>query len=239
MPLIFTLQGLGFELSSYPDENRIWQGGSIKSTYHNWQWPCLVPWSWHTPASSFTFCIVKPVSFGSSALSKCHPIPVSATRWPISFVTKSLCGFQRKTKWISWYIEPSLNDTLRAVSWLSGTDKVCGLLPSSFMIFPPHLPVALLLQAALCLASSTANFSIDDQDPLFQYSGSWVRITTNLNSTGGNLDKDGGHMLTYTPGSSATITYTCAYLLKVNSIIIISQPIPFPPFFFSLSIFTW
>jgi len=30
------------------------------------------------------------------------------------------------------------------------------------------------------------------------------------------LDRDGGHMLTYTAGSSATITYTCAYLLKAN-----------------------
>ena len=104
------------------------------------------------------------------------------------------------------------------------------------MIFPPHFPVALLLQAALCLAAT--NYSIDDQDPLFQYSGSWQRITTNLNSAGGNLDKDGGHMLTMTGGSSATITYTCAYLLKVNSIIkkfpTDSQPIPFPALLLSL-----
>ena len=33
------------------------------------------------------------------------------------------------------------------------------------------------------------------------------------------MDIDGGHMLTTVIGSSATITYTCAYLLKVNPII--------------------
>ena len=99
------------------------------------------------------------------------------------------------------------------------------------MIFPPHLPVALLLQTALCLASAT-NYSVDDQDPLFQYSGTWIRVNTSLSPTGVNLDEDGGHMLTYTPGSSAMITYTCTYLLKVNSIIKNSQPLPFPPFFF-------
>jgi hypothetical protein len=73
------------------------------------------------------------------------------------------------------------------------------------MIFPP---VALYLQAALCLVASAAtNLSVDDQNPLFQYTGSWQRII-------GNLDKGGGHMLTYTAGSSATITYTCASLLN-------------------------
>lgn len=87
------------------------------------------------------------------------------------------------------------------------------------MLLSPLLPFA-LLQAALCLVASAAtNYSIDDQDPLFQYSGTWIRVNTNFNPSGGNLDRDGGHMLTYTPGSSATITYTCACLLKVNSII--------------------
>jgi hypothetical protein len=102
------------------------------------------------------------------------------------------------------------------------------------MISSPHLPLALLL-AALCLVVSAAtNYSIDDQDPLFKYSGSWERNTINLNvNTGANMDKDGGHMLA-TPGSSATITYTCAYLLKVNYMIIMSsQPISFPTSFFS------
>ena len=110
------------------------------------------------------------------------------------------------------------------------------------MISPPHLPIALLLQAALCLVAAATNYSIDDQDPLFHYFPNnltvWERITTNVNSAGGNLDKEGGHRLTGTPGSYATITYTCAYLLKVNSMIIqISQPIPFHIFLFFLSIF--
>jgi hypothetical protein len=84
------------------------------------------------------------------------------------------------------------------------------------MKFPSHLPLALLLQATLCLlvASGATNYSVDDQDPLFQYSGSWQRITTNLNSAGGNMDEDGGHELTYTAGSFATITYTCACLFE-------------------------
>ena len=110
------------------------------------------------------------------------------------------------------------------------------------MIFPPHFLVTLLLQAALCIAGAT-NFSIDDQDSLFHYTpfSNWERITQNFNKAGGNLDKDGGHMLTYAAGSSATITYTCAYLLKVNSII---KKFPNPPpthslpTFISLSIFT-
>ena len=90
------------------------------------------------------------------------------------------------------------------------------------MISLPQLPVALLLQVALSLmASATKNHSVDDQDPLFQYFPNdlnvWERITTNLNITGGNLDKDGGHRLTGTEGTYATITYTCAYFLKVNS----------------------
>ena len=84
------------------------------------------------------------------------------------------------------------------------------------MILPPHLRVALLLQAALCLVTFAAtNHSVDDQDPLFQYFPNnptvWERITTNLNSAGGNMDKDGGHMLTGTGGSYATITYTCEF----------------------------
>ena len=106
-------------------------------------------------------------------------------------------------------------------------------------MFPPHLPVALVLQAALCLVASAAtNYSIDDQDPLFQYFGSWQRITTNLNSAGGNLDDNGGHMLTYTAGSTATITYTCACLLKVNSKIFKKFPTDsHPPYFYFLSTF--
>ena len=105
------------------------------------------------------------------------------------------------------------------------------------MIPPPHLRVALLLQATLCLVVFAAtNHSVDDQDPLFQYFPNdlavWERITTNLNSAGGNMDKDGGHRLTGTGGTYATITYTCAYLLIVNSMIIISsQPISLPIFF--------
>ena len=75
------------------------------------------------------------------------------------------------------------------------------------MIFSSHLPAA-LLQTALCLASAT-NYSVDDQDPLFQYSGTWTRVNPSFFSPAGvNLDEDGGHMLTYTPGSSAMITYT-------------------------------
>ena len=109
------------------------------------------------------------------------------------------------------------------------------------MIPPPHLPVALLLQAALCLVASAAtNYSVDDQDPLFQYPAQqWQRITTNLNiTTGANLDKFGGHMLSNTSGSSATITYTCAYLLKVNSMIVKgSPPIPFAVFLFFFSFY--
>src|SRR5437016_4419986 len=105
--------------------------------------------------------------------------------------------------------------TLRAVS-------------STFIMISP--PLALLLQAALCLVASAqaaTNYSVDDQDPLFHYSGHWERIT---GSDG--MDMDGGHMLASDPGLSATITYTCAYLLEVNSIIIkSSQPILFPPFF--------
>ena len=119
------------------------------------------------------------------------------------------------------------------MSCLSATNKVYGQC-SSFMMFFPHLPVVFLLQVAFCLASTATNYSIDDQDPLFTYSPSWTRITDNLNSSGGNMDIDGGHMLTRTPGT-ATITYTCAYLLKVNSTIKNSQPISFPSFF-SLSL---
>ena len=107
------------------------------------------------------------------------------------------------------------------------------------MIYPPQLPIA-LLQAALCLVASAAtNHSVDDEDPLFQYSGTWERNTINLNiSTGENLDKDGGHRLASTPDSSATITYTCAYLSKVNSMTIKSaQPIPFSLSFFFLFYF--
>ena len=98
----------------------------------------------------------------------------------------------------------------------------------------PHLPVVLLLlQAALYLVASAAtNYSVDDLDPLFLYFGSWENNTKNLNSTGGNLDFDGSHHLSTMAGSYATITYTCAYLLKVNSIIKSSQPIHFPTFFF-------
>jgi hypothetical protein len=83
------------------------------------------------------------------------------------------------------------------------------------MIFPPHLPVA-LFQAGLSLlilVSAAKNNTVDDQDPLFHFStGSdgWERITTNLNSKGGNLDNDNGHMLSLSPHSSANITYTCA-----------------------------
>jgi len=81
------------------------------------------------------------------------------------------------------------------------------------MISPPHLLVAILLQAALCLVASAAtNYSVDDQDPLFHYSGSWAPATTNINGAGENMDKNGGHMFTFAAGSSATITYTCAYL---------------------------
>ena len=121
------------------------------------------------------------------------------------------------------------------------SDKVCdvsGL--TNIMMFPPHLPVALVLQGALCLVASAAtNYSVDDQDPLFQYFGSWQRITTNLNSAGGNLDDNGGHMLTYTVGSSATITYTCACSLKVNSKFKSSQSIPFHLTFFFFPLFLW
>ena len=120
---------------------------------------------------------------------------------------------------IFWCIEPSLN-TQRAVSWSAA--HLQGLWSTFIMISPPQLPVALLLQVALCLAAAT-NISIDDQDPLFHYYGSWQRITTNLNSAGVNLDMDGGHMLTYTAGSSATITYTCAYFFQINPVIGSSQ----------------
>jgi len=34
------------------------------------------------------------------------------------------------------------------------------------------------------------------------------------------MDRDGGHMSSTSQDSYATITYTCAYLLKVNSMII-------------------
>ena len=104
------------------------------------------------------------------------------------------------------------------------------------MVYLPHLPVALLLQAALCLVASAAkNYSIDDQNPLFKYSGPWQRITHNVNTTTlENLDKDGGHMMTDNSSASATISYTCAYFLKVNPMIIKSfQTIPFPLSFFS------
>ena len=103
------------------------------------------------------------------------------------------------------------------------------------MISPPYF-VALLLAAHL-VASAATNYSVDDLDPLFKYSGAWEINTKNLNiSTGDNMDKDGGHHLAESPELSATITYTCAYLLKVNNrstllIIKSSQPIPFPPFF--------
>jgi hypothetical protein len=80
------------------------------------------------------------------------------------------------------------------------------------MISPHHPPVALLFQAALCLVASAAtNKSVDDQDPHFHYSvEGWIPIT-------GSMDEGGGHMLSNTSGSSANITYTCAYLLKVDS----------------------
>lgn len=85
------------------------------------------------------------------------------------------------------------------------------------MLLPPHHPAVLLLLTALCLVASAAtNYSIDDQDPLFQYFGFWQRDTTNINSAGENMDANGGHMVTYTAGSTATITYTCSYSLKVN-----------------------
>ena len=52
---------------------------------------------------------------------------------------------------------------------------------------------------------------VDNLDSRFRYSNDWQIITKNLNSTGGNLDIDGGHHLLMTPGSSANITFTCAY----------------------------
>ena len=102
------------------------------------------------------------------------------------------------------------------MSLASDNLKVCGR--SAFiMISPPLLPVALLLQAAALslVVSAATNRSVDDQDPLFQYFPNdgtvWERITTNLNSAGANMDKDGGHMLTGTAGAYATITYTCEF----------------------------
>ena len=69
------------------------------------------------------------------------------------------------------------------------------------MVYLTHPPVALLLQAALCLVASAAmNYSIDDQNLLFKYSGPWTRIQHNVNTTTlENLDKDGGHMMTDIP----------------------------------------
>ena len=75
------------------------------------------------------------------------------------------------------------------------------------MISPPYF-VALLLAAHL-VASAATNYSVDDQNLLFKYSKGWVRIT-------GDMDKDGGHMLAQSPELSATITYTCVYLLKTG-----------------------
>ena len=129
----------------------------------------------------------------------------------------------------------SLNNTQRAVLsriWQS----VCSLCSSMFIMISPPYFVSLLLAAHL-VTSAAMNYSVDDLDPLFKYSGAWEINTKNLNiSTGENMDKDGGHHLAESPELSATITYTCAYLLKVNNrstllIIKSSQPIPFPPFF--------
>ena len=76
------------------------------------------------------------------------------------------------------------------------------------MISPPYFVVLL---AAHLVASAARNHSIDDQNPLFKYSKGWVRIT-------GDMDKDGGHHLAESPELSATITYTCAYLLKTGQL---------------------
>ena len=101
------------------------------------------------------------------------------------------------------------------------------------MISPPHL-VALLLAAHL-VASAATNHSVDDLDPLFKYSVGWEINTQNLNiSTGANMDKDGSHHLASSPGLSATITYTCAYFSKVNSMIIVPNRFPCHLSLFSL-----
>lgn len=73
----------------------------------------------------------------------------------------------------------------------------------------PQLVALLAAPYFLTLVSAATNYSVDDQDSLAQYSDGWSIIT-------GNMDKDGGHRLTQTPGSYATINYTCAYLLKLN-----------------------
>ena len=77
------------------------------------------------------------------------------------------------------------------------------------------LPIAqVLLFQAGCLwtvvVPTTHQVSIDFTSPLFHYSGNWAQITA-ANDT---QDADGGHMVTAVPSASATITYTCAYLLK-------------------------
>ena len=79
------------------------------------------------------------------------------------------------------------------------------------MILP--IAQALLFQAG-CLwtvvVPTTHQVSVDFQNPLFRYSGNWTKITP----ADDTLDADGGHMVTALPNASATITYTCAYLLK-------------------------
>ena len=78
---------------------------------------------------------------------------------------------------------------------------LCDFVSLIIMVYLIHPPVALLLQAALCLVASAAmNYSIDDQNLLFKYSGPWTRIQHNVNTTTlENLDKDGGHMMTDIP----------------------------------------
>ena len=96
-----------------------------------------------------------------------------------------------------------------------------------------HLSFPLLLAALCVVVSAAKKYTIDDQDKRIKYHGNWERITNNLNfTTGANIDYKGGHMLATSPNSSATMTFYCAYLLKVNSMITKNfQPIPFPPFF--------
>ncbi|KAF8801568.1 hypothetical protein BYT27DRAFT_7341887 [Phlegmacium glaucopus] len=71
----------------------------------------------------------------------------------------------------------------------------------------PNLPVVLAFQIAcfVTLGCTARNISIDDQDPLFVYTGTWQRLPDDV-----GMDQMGGHMLAESPDAFATITYTFA-----------------------------
>ncbi|KAF8801567.1 hypothetical protein BYT27DRAFT_7198101 [Phlegmacium glaucopus] len=81
----------------------------------------------------------------------------------------------------------------------------------------PNLPVILAFQTAcfVTLGCAARNISIDDQDPLFVYTGKWQRIPDNASMP---VDQMGGHMLAESPDAFAIITYSFTSVFFFSSL---------------------